>query len=124
MFVVFFCPFPKKGVGGAANCKLDYNALAKIEDADMCTVFVESRMEGILEGKIQGKIEGKIEGKLEGKLEGKIEGRIEGKIEAIIKMLRKYKESDEKIISELMAELEISEIEAKDYLEQYNEGLL
>ena len=103
-------------VAGAANCKLDYNALAWKGDADMCTVFEETRMEGILEGKIQGKIEGKIEGKAEGK--------IEGKIEAIIKMLRKYKESDEKIISELMEELEISVIEAKDYLEKYNKGLL
>lgn len=83
-------------VAGAANCKLDYNALARKGDADMCTVFEETRMEGIVEGKIEG----------------------------IIKMLRKYKESDEKIISELMSELEISEIEAKEYLEQYNKGLL
>ena len=87
-------------VAGAANCKLDYNAFARKGDADMCTVFEETRMEGIVEGKIEGKIEG------------------------IIKMLRKYKENDEKIISELMSELEISEIEAKEYLEQYNKGLL
>lgn len=33
-------------VAGAANCKIDYNALDRKGDADMCTVFEETRIEG------------------------------------------------------------------------------
>ena len=33
-------------VASAANCKIDYNALEKKGDADMCTVFEETRAEG------------------------------------------------------------------------------
>lgn len=79
-------------VAGAANCKLDYNALDRKGDADMCTVFEETRMEG----------------------------RAEGRIEGIIKMLKKYNESDETIINELIAELGVSEAIAKEYLDKYN----
>ena len=79
-------------VAGAANCKLDYNALDGKGDVDMCTVFEETRMEG----------------------------RAEGRIEGIIKMLKKYNESDETIINELIAELGVSEAIAKEYLDKYN----
>ena len=79
-------------VAGAANCKLDYNALDWKGDVDMCTVFEETRMEG----------------------------REEGRIEGIIKMLKKYNESDETIINELIAELGVSEAIAKEYLDKYN----
>ena len=41
-------------VAGAANCKLDYNALDRKGDADMCTVFEETRMEGKAEGIAEG----------------------------------------------------------------------
>lgn len=40
-------------VAGAANCKLDYNALAEKGDADMCTVFEETRIEGRAEGRAE-----------------------------------------------------------------------
>lgn len=33
-------------VAGAVNCKIDYNALDKKGDVDMCTVFEETRTEG------------------------------------------------------------------------------
>ena len=33
-------------VTGAVNCKIDYNMLEKEADADMCTVFEETRKEG------------------------------------------------------------------------------
>ena len=79
-------------VAGAANCKLDYNALDGKGDVDMCTVFEETRMEG----------------------------RAEGRIEGIIKMLKKYNESNETIINELIAELGVSEAIAKEYLDKYN----
>ena len=39
-------------VAGAANCKIDYNALEK-GDADMCTVFEETRTEGEAKGIIE-----------------------------------------------------------------------
>lgn len=35
---------------GAANCKIDYNKIARKGGADMCTVFEETRREGIAEG--------------------------------------------------------------------------
>lgn len=38
---------------GAANCKIDYNKIARKGDADMCTVFEETRREGIAEGIIE-----------------------------------------------------------------------
>lgn len=40
-------------VAGAANCKIDYNALEKKGDADMCTVFEETRTEGEAKGIIE-----------------------------------------------------------------------
>lgn len=39
-------------------------------------------------------------------------------------MLKKYKESDESIINELMSEFQISRDLAKEYLDKYNEGVL
>lgn len=33
-------------VAGATNCKLDYSAIERKGDADMCTVFEETRNEG------------------------------------------------------------------------------
>lgn len=43
------------------------------------------------------------------------ETKLEGKIEGVIKMLRKYRESDDNILKELMSELGISEDEAEEY---------
>lgn len=40
-------------VAGAVNCKIDYNALDKKGDADMCTVFEETRTEGEAKGIIE-----------------------------------------------------------------------
>ena len=39
---------------GAVNCNIDYNAIKKEEDAGMCTVFEETRLEGVREGLIEG----------------------------------------------------------------------
>ncbi|MCI8530803.1 MAG: hypothetical protein HFH82_17040 [Lachnospiraceae bacterium] len=44
-------------VAGATNCKIDYRVLDRKGDADMCTVFEETRAEGKLEGKAEGIIE-------------------------------------------------------------------
>lgn len=40
-------------VVGAANCKIDYNSLDRKGDADMCTVFEETRLEGEAKGIIE-----------------------------------------------------------------------
>ena len=79
-------------VAGATNCKIDYNAFGKKGDADMCTIFEETRLEG--------------------------------KIEGIIKMLKKYNESNDNILKELMSELSISKDMAEEYLDKYNKGVL
>ncbi len=44
-------------VAGAANCKMDYDMIARKGDADMCTVFEETRAEGKVEGEAKGIIE-------------------------------------------------------------------
>lgn len=44
-------------VAGATNCKIDYNALDKKGDADMCTVFEETRIEGEAKGIVETGIE-------------------------------------------------------------------
>ena len=44
-------------VAGAANCKLDYNLIERKGDADMCTIFEETRLEGRTEGEAKGIIE-------------------------------------------------------------------
>ena len=41
-------------VAGAAYSKIDYNALSRKGDADMCTVFEETWAEGKAEGKAEG----------------------------------------------------------------------
>ena len=40
-------------VAGAANCKRDYNRMLKKGDADMCTVFEETRTEGEAKGIVE-----------------------------------------------------------------------
>ena len=44
-------------VAGATNCKIDYIALDKKGDADMCTVFEETRLEGEAKGIVETGIE-------------------------------------------------------------------
>ena len=42
---------------GAANCRMDYNMIQKKGDADMCTVFEETRKEGMVDGRAEEIIE-------------------------------------------------------------------
>lgn len=44
-------------VVGAANCKIDYNALSKKGDITMCTLFDEFTKEGEIKGEAKGIIE-------------------------------------------------------------------
>lgn len=87
-------------VAGAANMKLDYNALVEKGVGDMCTLFEEIAKENEIKGKAEGEAKG------------------------IIKMLEKYNVSDDNIVKELVSELEISIIAAKEYLNKYRQGIL
>lgn len=42
---------------GAANCRMDYDLIQKKGDADMCTVFEETRKEGMVDGRAEEIIE-------------------------------------------------------------------
>jgi hypothetical protein len=48
----------------------------------------------------------------------------ENEVKGIIKMLKKYNESHDNIIHELMSEFRISEDVAEEYLEKYDNGML
>ena len=82
-------------IAGATNCKLDYDALARKGDVDMCSLFEATR----------------IEGKLEGKLEGRALEIIETGIE--------FGLSKENILERLQKKLNISLQEAKEYLKMF-----
>ena len=82
-------------VAGAANCKMDYNMLER-RDADMCTVFEETRREGIEEGKAEG-----IE---------------KGKAEEIVESGYEFGLSEDDILTRLQKKLNISLQKAREYL--------
>ena len=48
----------------------------------------------------------------------------EGQMKGMIKTLKKYNESDDNILKELIAEFNVSANEAKEYLDRYHRGTL
>lgn len=82
-------------VAGAANSRIDYNSLEKKGDADMCTVFEETR------------------------LEGKLEGRLEGEAKGIIETGYDFGLSDNDILDRLQKKLNVSEEVAQGYIEMF-----
>lgn len=80
---------------GAANCKIDYNKIARKGDADMCTVFEETRREGIAEGEAKGEAKGIIETGYE------------------------FGISEEEILARLQKKLNISLAEAQEYIKKF-----
>ena len=76
---------------GAANCKIDYNKIARKGGADMCTVFEETRREGIAEGEAKGIIETGYE----------------------------FGISEEEILARLQKKLNISLAEAQEYVKKF-----
>ena len=86
-------------VAGATNCKIDYHTFDKKGDVDMCTVFEETRAEGIAEGRIEGRIEGKAEGIIETGLD--------------------FGLSEEDILERLQKKLNISLQAAQEYLKMF-----
>ena len=80
---------------GAANCKIDYNKIPRKGDADMCTVFEETRREGIAEGEAKGEAKGIIETGYE------------------------FGISEEEILARLQKKLNISLAEAQEYVKKF-----
>ena len=78
----------------------------------------EGRKAGMEAGKKAGMEAGKKAGMEAGKKAG-----MELGIEGFIKLLKKYNESDENILEELMATYEFTKKEAEEYLENYNREL-
>lgn len=72
-------------VAGAVNCKIDYNALNKKGDADMCTVFEETRTEGEAKGIIEAGLDFGVP-------ESDILERLQKKLNISLEMAQKYLE--------------------------------
>lgn len=70
-------------VAGATNCKIDYNVLNKKGDADMCTVFEETRAEGKAEGIIETGFDC-------GLSENEILERLQSKLNVSLQMAQEY----------------------------------
>ena len=99
-------------VAGAANCKMDYNLIERKGDADMCTVFEETRKEGIAEGEAKGKAEGMAEGMAQGEAKGIIETGYE------------FGLSEEDILTRLQKKLNVSLQKAQEYLSMFGKQTL
>lgn len=78
-------------VAGATNCKLDYSAIERKGDADMCTVFEETRLEGVAQGRA----------------------------EEIILTGYELGNSDDEILTRLQKRLNISLQKAQEYLDMF-----
>lgn len=74
-------------VAGAANMKLDYNALAEKGDGDMCTLFEEIAKEGKAEGKAEGIIDTCLE---LGLSESEILERLQKKLSISLQAAQEY----------------------------------
>ena len=84
------------------------------EANDMCEELIKLMEPELNEAKRIAKEEGRKAGMEAGKKAG---------IEGFIKLLKKYNESDENILEELMTTYEFTKKEAEEYLENYNREL-
>lgn len=86
-------------VAGATNCRIDYNALSRRGDVDMCTLFDEIARENEKKGRIEGKAEGEAKG--------------------IIEIGTEFGLSDNDILERLQSKLKVSIQKAQEYLEMF-----
>lgn len=78
-------------VAGAANLKIDYNALSKKGDVTMCTLFDEIAKEGEIKGKIEGEAKGIIEAGFDfGLSETDILQRLQNKLNVSLQKAQEY----------------------------------
>lgn len=94
-------------VAGAANCKIDYNALSRKGDFDMCTLFDEIAKEGEAKGEAKGRAEGKAEGRAEGEAKGIIETGFD------------FGLSENDILERLQKKLDLSLQMAEEYVKRF-----
>lgn len=87
-------------VAGAANCKMDYDMIVGKGDADMCTVFEETRAEG------------------------KAEGKVEGEAKGIIETGYEFGLSEEDILTRLQKKLNISLQKAQEYISMFGKAAI
>ena len=88
-------------VAGAANCRIDYNALDRKGDADMCTVFEEVARESESKGRTAGKEEGRAA--------------------EIVETGYEFGLSEEEILERLQKKLDVSLQAAQKYLKKFGE---
>lgn len=86
-------------VAGAANCRIDYNALSGKGDFDMCTLFEEIARESEARGETRGEARGEARGIVETGLE--------------------FGLSETDILEQLQKKLMVSLQSAREYLEMF-----
>ena len=89
----------------------------------MCEELIKLMEPELNEAKRIAKEEGRKAGMEAGKKAGMEAGKKAGMelgIEGFIKLLKKYNESDENILEELMATYKFTKKEAEEYLDNYN----
>jgi len=82
-------------VAGAANCRIDYNALSRKGDFDMCTLFDEIAKENEAKGEAKGEARGEAKGIIEtgfefGLSETDILERLQKKLGLSLQMAQEY----------------------------------
>jgi len=78
-------------VAGAANCKIDYNALAEKGDVDMCTLFDEIAKENEAKGVAKGEAKGIVETGVDfGLSENDILERLQKKLNVPLQKAQEY----------------------------------
>lgn len=81
----------------------------------MCEALAKLMEPEMTEAKRKAAEEGRKDGLERGMKDGMERG-----IEGFIKLLKKYNESEERILEEMRTTYEITEKEAKEYLDKYN----
>ena len=78
-------------VAGATNCRIDYNAVSKKGDFDMCTLFDEIARENEARGEAKGEAKGIVEAGLDfGLSENDIVKRLQKKLNLSLETAREY----------------------------------
>lgn len=98
-------------VAGAANCKIDYHALSRKGDLDMCTLFEEIARESEARGEKRGEARGEKRGEARGEKRGEARG--------IVETGQEFGLSEKDILERLQKKLDVSLQTAREYLELF-----
>lgn len=94
-------------VAGATNCKIDYHALSRKGDLDMCTLFEEIARESEARGEKRGEKRGEARGEKRGEARG------------IVETGQEFGLSENDILERLQKKLDVSLQTAREYLELF-----